>query len=219
MGICVKGDGEQAILEVSDTGAGMTDDVRQHCFEPFFSTRKEVGRGLGLSSVYGIIRRHDGEIEVRTEAGKGTTFTIRLPILTAQPEPPPAEAAPSVPASHQLNVLVVEDEPMVLGIETEYLLADGHTVDTAADGCEGLSKFRTGRYDLVLIDRAMPKVNGDQLTEAIKELDPKMPVILVTGFERGFEENENGHQTADLVLAKPFSRASLRKAIHSAVAV
>jgi len=91
-------------------------------------------------------------------------------------------------------------------------------VETAGDGCEGLSKFRSGKFDLVLADRAMPKINGDQLTEAIKELTPNMPVILVTGFEATFGDNPHQQRRADLILTKPFSRATLRKAVGKAVA-
>jgi CheY-like chemotaxis protein len=111
---------------------------------------------------------------------------------------------------------VVEDDPMVRGIEVEYMISDGHTVETAADGCEGLSKFRAGKFDLVLVDRAMPEINGDQLTEAIKEMDPDMPVILVTGFEKTFGDSHPERQ-ADLILGKPFSHASLRDAVGKAV--
>ena len=96
------------------------------------------------------------------------------------------------------------------------MVSDGHTVETAADGCEGLSKFRAGRFDLVLVDRAMPQVNGDQLTEAIKEVDPDMPVILVTGFADTLGDNHKRWR-ANLVLSKPFSHTSLREAVGRAV--
>jgi PAS domain S-box-containing protein len=210
---------ESAILEISDSGTGMTEDVRRRCFEPFFTTKGDAGTGLGLASVYGIIQRHSGEIGIHSQAGAGCTFTIRLPACSGQPTRASEAGTAANPRTHQLNILVVEDEPMVLGIETEYLVADGHAVETAADGCEGLSKFRTGQFDLVLVDRAMPKVNGDQLTEAIKELAPHVPVILVTGFESPSGGDQPHRQHADLILTKPFSRASLRKAVGTAVAV
>ena len=205
-------DKEQVILEISDTGKGMTEEVRHRCFEPFFTTKGTGGDGLGLASTYGIIQRHHGAIQVRSDVGRGTTFTIRLPVRSGEYKQPPIMET-SVPSkNHPLHVLVVEDEPMVRGIEIEYLTADGHIVETAADGGEGLSKFRSGKFDLVLVDRAMPEVNGDQLTDAIKELDPDMPVILVTGFSEA-SGNENKKQQADLILAKPFSHASLCNAV------
>src|SRR5882724_4360667 len=205
-------DEAQAILEISDTGEGMTEEVRRRCFEPFFTTKGDAGSGLGLASAYGVIQRHRGEIQIRSEVGKGSTFTIRLPVRPGEHKQPPAIEIPVVSKKQPLRVLVVEDEPMVRGIEVEYLIADGHLVETAADGCEGLSKFRAGQFDLVVVDRAMPEINGDQLTDAIKELDPDMPVILVTGFT---EALGNGHEQrqADLILAKPFSHASLCNAV------
>jgi PAS domain S-box-containing protein len=206
------------ILEISDTGKGMTDEVQRRCFEPFFSTKGDAGTGLGLASVYGIIQRHGGEISIQSQLGKGSTFTIRLPAHSGQPAKPTVAKEPVISKNDRLRILVVEDEPMVREIEAEYLISDGHAVETAADGCEGLSKFRAGKFDLVLIDRAMPKINGDQLTEAIKELDPIMPVILVTGFETTFAGDQPQRRPADLILMKPFSRASLRKAVGSAVA-
>jgi PAS domain S-box-containing protein len=204
--------GAQAILEINDTGNGMTEEVRRRCFEPFFSTKGDRGTGLGLASVYGIIQRHGGEIQIRSQVGNGSTFTIRLPVSPGEHKQPPAIEMPAVSKNHPLRVLVVEDEPMVRGIEVEYLVAEGHTVETAADGCEGLSKFRAGRFDLVLVDRAMPQVNGDQLTDAIKELNPDMPVILVTGFVEA-SGNEPKQRQADLILAKPFSHSSLCNAV------
>jgi signal transduction histidine kinase len=208
---------DQALLQITDTGAGMTEEVRRRCFEPFFTTKGDAGTGLGLASVYGIVQRHTGEIQIQSQPGKGSTFSIRLPAHSGPQPQVRRESPPEVPKSRRLNVLVVEDEPMVRRIEAEYLTVDGHLVETAADGCEGLSKFRAGKFDLVLVDRAMPEINGDQLTEAIKELAPDVPVILVTGFEKTFGDSPPERRRADLILCKPFSHASLREAIGKAV--
>jgi PAS domain S-box-containing protein len=207
---------EGVILAISDTGKGMTDEVQRRCFEPFFSTKGDAGTGLGLASVYGIIQRHGGKIGIQSQVGKGSTFTIRLPAHPSQPARLPVAKEPVISKSDRLHILVVEDEPQVRGIETEYLVSDGHSVETAADGSEGLSKFRAGKFDLVVVDRAMPVINGDQLTEAIRELDPEMPVILVTGFADTLGDDHKGRR-ANLMLTKPFSRASLREAVGRAV--
>jgi CheY-like chemotaxis protein len=208
---------EQAILEISDTGTGMTDEVRQHCFEPFFSTKGEAGAGLGLASAYGIIKRHGGEIGIHSKPGQGSTFTIRLPVHTGQPAPSRKAKTPVAPNGHSLHVLVVEDDPLIREIEVEYMVSDGHTVETAADGCEGMTKFHSGGFDLVLVDRAMPEINGDQLTEAIKKMNPDMPVILVTGFTDILGDDHNPRR-ANLILSKPFSHESLRAAVGRAMA-
>jgi len=207
------GDTEYVTLQVSDTGVGMTEEVRRHCFEPFYSTRGGAGKGLGLATAYGIIQRHYGEIQIESELHQGTTFSIRLPVHVGQRAKPPEPRSDATPKD-QLNVLVVEDEPMIRDIEAEYLASDGHRVETAADGGEGLSKFRAGHFDLVLVDRAMPEINGDQLTEAIKESKPDLPVILVTGFADVLKGEGKKPQRADMVLAKPFSQAILRQAVQ-----
>jgi len=103
---------------------------------------------------------------------------------------------------------------MVREIEAEYLAADGLRVETAADGFEGLRKFREAKFDLVLVDRAMPEMNGDQLVDAIKHSKPETPVILVTGFTDVVERQGNGRSVADLILRKPFSRPLLHEAIQ-----
>jgi PAS domain S-box-containing protein len=140
----------------------------------------------------------------------------RLPAHLGQPARLPVAKATDISKNGRLHILVVEDDPMVRNIEAEYLISDGHAVETADGGCEGLSKFRAGKYDLVVTDRAMPEINGDQLTEAIKETDPDMPVILVTGFAETLGDGHNRVQ-ANLVLCKPFSRVSLLEAVGRAV--
>ena len=110
-------------------------------------------------------------------------------------------------------MLVVEDEPLLRDIEAEYLSCDGHTVETACNGSEGLLKFRQNRFDLVLADRAMPQMNGDQLAAAIKQIAPHVPVILVTGFDDMIRSYGANPLEVDLVVAKPFTQATLREAI------
>jgi CheY-like chemotaxis protein len=138
-----------------------------------------------------------------------------LPIHTNPPALRRKEKTPVASNGHSLHILVVEDDPLVRGIEAEYMISDGHTVETAADGCEGLDKFHAGKFDLVLVDRAMPEINGEQLIEAIKEMDPDMPMILVTGFPDILREDHEP-QRANLILSKPFSHDSLRAAVGTA---
>lgn len=202
--------GDRAIVEVSDTGCGMDEEICDRCLEPFFSTKAEHGTGLGLGIVYGIVRRHDGDISIDSEPGQGTTVTISLP-LYEDPMPEPAKEVPAPEA--QLRILVVEDEPLVREVVSVYLTEDNHQVETAENGREGLEKFRACQYDLVLTDRAMPEMNGDQLAVEIKAIKPDQPVVLLTGFGdlmTGAGEKPDG---VDVVVSKPFTLSTLREAI------
>lgn len=208
--IATRSDTTHAIVEVRDTGTGMSDEVRQHCFEPFFSTKNETGTGLGLAIVYGIVQRHGGEILIQSEVGKGTRVSVLLPVPAKQE----TEDAPThTVARSPLNVLLVEDDQHIRDIEAEYLRGEGHAVATATNGKEGLAKFRASRFDLIVADRAMPEMNGDQMTETIKSLIPNIPVIMVTGFADLPKDDRNISHGADLILPKPITQEALRQAI------
>jgi len=204
-------EGEQVVLEVSDTGTGMTEEVRRRCLEPFFSTKGERGTGLGLAIVYGILQRHGGSVDIESEVGKGTTFVIRLSRYTGQQAAPAKQQTETV--SRPLHVLVVDDDPLLRDIEAEYLSSDGHTVETASNGSEALQKMRWKQFDLLMADRAMPQMNGDQLASAVKQLAPHVPVILVTGFADMMKSGGDKPAGVDLVVPKPFTQANLREAV------
>ncbi len=204
------------VLEIRDTGTGMTPEVRQRCLEPFFTTKGTHGTGLGLSMVYGILQRHQGKVDIQTEVGEGTAFIIRLPVPTAKPSSG-SEALP-VNVSQHLHVLVVDDEAVVRQVVGEYLKNDGHIVESANCGLDGLDKFRKGRFDLVLLDRAMPDMSGDQLAAAVKSDNPAMPVIMLTGFGSMMDAVEEKPAGIDLVVGKPVTIDNLRKAIAATVA-
>lgn len=203
--------GNWAVVTVADNGVGMSEDVRARCLEPFFTTKSDQGTGLGLGSVYGIVRRHDGSLDIQSELGRGTSVAICLPMERNPRMPEAALPLPSVGAP--IRVLVVEDEPLVREVLTVYLSEDEHTIVVAENGREGLEKFQTGEFDVVLTDRAMPGMNGDALAVEIKKLKPNQKVILLTGFGdlmTGAGEQPTG---VDLVVAKPFTLSTLRNAI------
>ena len=199
------------VLEVSDTGTGMTEEVRQRCLEPFFSTKGDRGTGLGLAMVFGTVQRHEGEIDIETEPGRGTTFIIRLPVVRERGGGEGRRQAEGV--SRPLHVLVVDDDPTVRELVIAYLASDGHTVDTATSGREGLEKFRAGHYDLVMTDRAMPEMGGDQMAAAVKRLAPHKPVIMLTGFGDMMQAAGENPAGVDVVLSKPVTRSRLREAL------
>jgi signal transduction histidine kinase len=204
---------ERAVIKVRDAGTGMTEAVRQRCLEPFFSTKGERGTGLGLSMVYGIIERHRGELDIQSKLGEGTTFIIRLPLAE---ETTVTEATPQTPVrstSSSLSVLVIDDEARIRDVVSTYLRCDGHQVATAASGREALEKFRRGRFDIVVVDRVMPEMNGEQTARFIKQLNTNIPVIMLTGFGAMLEATGTQPQEVDVVLNKPITADGLRRSI------
>jgi signal transduction histidine kinase len=208
--------GDAVMLQISDTGAGMTDDVRMHCLEPFYTTKHEHGTGLGLAMVAGIVRRHGGEIEIETAPRKGTTITISLVADTAVRVPEPIK--PAAKPSGALAILAVDDEELIREVLMVVLSEDGHAVETAANGAEGLQKLTVRPFDVIITDRAMPHMNGDQFATAVRGLYPDIPVILLTGFGDLMTAVGDHPSVFDVVASKPFTANSLRTAIAEALA-
>ena len=212
--IRTRADGDHVLLEVRDSGIGMPESVRERCLEPFFSTKGGQGTGLGLALVRETVRRHHGLLDLRSAPGEGTTVSIRFP-ATGWVGGSESESAPEedVDGPPPLRILVVDDEPLVRRMLTEYLTLDGHSVETATNGRHALDKFRAGRYDLVIADRAMPEMNGDQLASAIRQLAFDEPFIMLTGFADLMQASAERPLGVDLVLGKPLTRAALRRAV------
>jgi PAS domain S-box-containing protein len=201
------------VMEVTDTGVGMSSEVRRRCLEPFYSTKGDRFNGLGLAIVYGILNRHAGTIKIQSEEGKGTTVAIRLPVHVDVAAAPSATGTTS---AGSLKVLLVEDEPLIRDIQAEYLRADSHEVETAVNGTDALEKFQAGQYDVVITDRAMPEMNGDQLIASIRMFSPEMPIVLVTGFGDMIDRDASG-TGPDLILSKPVTQHKLQQAITQVV--
>ena len=201
-------DGDHVVLEVSDTGTGMTEEVRQRCLEPFFSTKGERGTGLGLAMVFGIVQRDKGTIDIQSEPDRGTTFTICLPLQMQQKTERRGQESEIL--SHSLHVLVLDDDPVICELIVEYLATDGHTAEVATSGREGLEKFRAGGFDLVVTDRAMPEMSGDQIAAAAKQIAPHVPVAMLTGFGDMMQASGEKPRDVDFLVGKPVTQAKLR---------
>ena len=200
---------------MTDSGIGMTAEERARCLEPFFTTKGERGTGLGLAVVYGIVQRHNGNIDVASEKGRGTTFTVTFPMTdtTATPAPELAEQISSA-----LRILVADDQEIICELIAEYLRADGHEVTMAFDGTAALQKFKAGAFDLVLTDQSMPGLSGTQLAVLTKAERAGVPVILLTGFGDEMQAAGQLPEGIDLVVSKPISHADLRRAVARAAA-
>jgi PAS domain S-box-containing protein len=189
-------------LHFSDNGMGMPEDVRQKIFEPFFSTKGAHGTGLGLSVSYSIIERHSGSISVVSEPGNGSDFTIELPAVAAQ-------TAPGDPSTTQsdalkLNILVVDDEEPVRETLAEMLVAVNHKVELAGSGPEAVEKMRTGHFDFVFTDLAMPEIDGWETARMIRKDWPNVRIVLVTGYGPNTPPPPNEDGLVDAIIGKPF---------------
>jgi CheY-like chemotaxis protein len=201
------------VLEITDSGTGMTEETRLRCLEPFYSTKGERGTGLGLAMVFGIVQRHQGSIDITSELGRGTTFIIRLPLfedaVASRPETAVVNTGPC------LEILVVDDEPQVREVLTGLLHAEGHHCETAGHAAEGIHRFRERRFDMVIADKAMPGMSGDQMALSIKSIAPGVPFVLLTGF--GSFLRGTDLPGVDVIASKPITRAGLREAVEKAL--
>jgi len=177
--------GRYLALSVSDTGCGMSPEVKQKIFEPFFTT-KPVGKGtgLGLAMVYSSVQHHAGGILVESEEGIGTRFTIYLP-LTATPSIPQDTAQASAARSGSETILIAEDEPLVLDLARRMLEGAGYRILTAVDGRDALRLFKENKdhIDLVILDAVMPQLSGWEAIREIRRIRPSIPAIFSTGYD------------------------------------
>ncbi len=191
-------------VRIADTGIGMTEEVKKRVFDPFFTTKGVTNSGLGMSVSYGIIRRHGGEILIESESGKGTTFIIHLPTGFGEEEPFSKEI-PAPKESRCARILVIDDEDSVRDILSRMLRTKGHQVVVAPDGEEGIERFRSEPFDLVLTDLGMPKLSGWDVGKAIKELNPKIPIVMITGWGMELDRERLSESGIDLMISKPFN--------------
>jgi len=207
----------QVHVEVSDTGIGMDEDTRRRCLEPFFTTKGERGTGLGLAMVYGIAGRHNGEIEIESALGKGTTIRFIFPVpATPAVESVPVAVTYTVPT--RLRILVVDDDPLLIKSLRDILEADGHLVVTATGGRDGIEAFRNAQerhepFAVVITDLGMPYVNGREVAAAIKGLAPSTPIILLTGWGQRLVAEGDIPPHVDRVLNKPPKLREIREAL------
>lgn len=201
---------EKVTVEITDTGTGMSDEVRRKCLEPFFTTKGEHGTGLGLAMVYGIIQQHQGTMEIQSQVGKGTTFLIQFPEAKSASA---AQGAAQAAWVRPLTILYVEDNPTVQEVMLGYLKQDGHSVDAFRNGAEGLEKFHQNKnkYDLVLTDATMPQMSGEQLAAEVRRFMPHQRIILLSGTSIFLTAHKV--QNIDFVLNKPITLDQLREAL------
>jgi signal transduction histidine kinase/ActR/RegA family two-component response regulator len=205
-------DGDHVLIRVKDSGIGMSGEVQKRTFDPFFTTKGTRGSGLGLSICYGIVSRHDGDIKVNSEIGRGTTFTIRLPL--GLPGETPAERKEMQQSEIRARILVVDDDEMMRAVLTDILIQSGCHVDEVAFGREGIELFNQDEYDMVLTDLGLEDMSGWDVAMKVKGRSPSTPVALITGWGMQLSEEETHSRGVDFVVSKPFRLEELRSIIN-----
>jgi len=204
------------IVEVEDTGTGMDEETRKRCLEPFFSTKGKRGTGLGLAMVYGVMQRHEGGIEILSEPGQGTTFRLSFPVRSSLQASGDEENEDSRP--EPMQILCVDDEPLLRDLIKEILERDGHAVEVSDGGQSGLDAFRLARdrgrpFDVVITDLGMPYLDGKQLAKLLKHESPDTPVVMLTGWGAFMQEEGDAPALVDSVLSKPPRSKELRETL------
>jgi signal transduction histidine kinase/ActR/RegA family two-component response regulator len=220
--------GEAVELTVEDTGTGMTEEVRSRIFDPFFTTKGKAGMGLGLSVSYGIVRRHEGTVEVTSEVGRGSTFRLKFPLVGEADTQRIHETSPLLPARSDgtLRILVVDDEDYVRELLSDILVREGCEVEVAGEGHEALRLFDASEFDAVFTDVGLPGMSGWELARAVRGRDRHVALAVITGWGDTVTAEEQSAAQADWVVPKPFTvdrisdlvgEISQRKAAASAV--
>ncbi len=203
--------GKYVLLAVSDTGTGLNQETREHLVEPFFTTKaKGKGTGLGLATVYGVVKQSGGEIWVDSEAGRGTRFEIYFP-RAEKPSKEKKEASRRKARGGSETVLLVEDEPEVRTITRDMLVRLGYRVLEAAGPCEALSIWQgaLGTIDLLVTDVIMPQMSGRELADRLAESRPELKVLYITGYSDDVILGRGVEASKVPLLQKPFTREAL----------
>ena len=204
--------GDSVVLEFSDEGEGISDEVRERIFEPFFSTKGVNGSGLGLSVSYSIIKQHEGTITVESELGKGTTFSIALPVHNSHE----TQTAPVMPQNGKktLSVLVVDDEDFVREALVEMVSELASEVVGAASPKQAIQQLEKQRFDVVFTDLSMPEMDGWDLARTIRQNWGETKTVLVTGYGKGVAQNPEKRELVYTIIGKPFDFEQLSQTLE-----
>jgi CheY-like chemotaxis protein len=210
---------EYVRLTVIDTGIGMDDATLDRIFEPFYTTKAiNKGTGLGLSVVHGIVRSHHGDIIVYSEAGKGSTFHVYIPISTSTGSDIDIQKAKTIQWGQE-HILVVDDEEFVVTMLKKMLERFGYKVEARNSSIEALKAFREKpeRYDLVISDLTMPDLTGLELAKELHNVRSELPVIIMTGYGENITGDILDHYSINKIVGKPIEMQKLADAIRSVI--
>jgi len=188
-------------VDFKDTGHGMTEEVVERIFDPFFTTKGVLGSGLGMSEVYGIVKRHNGRVQVESEVGVGTTIKLLFPKTR---RPGEDVLTGKLSETKALDIFIVDDEDYIVETLSEYLSDMGHTIKSSNSSEGALAEIKQANYDVVITDLGMPNINGVELAEMIKKINSRIQVILISGWALNLKSSELENRV-DFVINKPFS--------------
>lgn len=200
------------VVEITDNGVGMCDETLRSCTLPFFTTKGEDGSGFGLAWVDGMMQRYGGVMRIRSQLGIGTSVQLRFPIVES--DSGEIQDITEVRGNHRpLKIMVVEDESMISDYIRMTLEADSHKVEAFENGFKALERLREEQFDVVIADRAMPELKGDELVRRIRDMKGDEKIVMATGVGDLMIANCEIPSGVDLVLPKPITRDALRKAL------
>lgn len=202
-------------IRISDTGKGMPDAVREKIFDPFYTTRRPLGTGLGMSIVHGIIKRHGGKIEVESEVGKGTTVTISIPAAEekAQQEVLSGQETQEI-KTKGLRILVVDDDLNICNLLNSFLSKEGHQVKAVDISTEAMKLLEVEEFDLVLSDYAMPYATGYDIAKFLDRLERRPKIGIITGWDESVDVKKIEGIKIDFIIKKPFELLELARQIN-----
>jgi len=198
---------------ISDTGDGMSEETKRNIFDPFYTTKMAVGTGLGMSLSYGIITRHGGTIEVESEEGKGTKFTLQFPTTNESASLITDNEPEQELSERNLHILVVDDEDALCVVLDQFFSRCGNTVKTVNNGSDAINIVKSEDFDLVLCDLAMPDISGYDVVEALNKLEKRPKIGIITGCGKKLNSMEESMEV-DFIARKPFNFSELTKQIN-----
>ena len=201
-------------VKISDTGIGMSKEVNNQMFDPFFTTRRPERTGLGMGVAYSIMKRHSGKMEVESEEGKGTTLTLSLPIKNEIKQQKRSSRSTPDKIAKSLSVLVVDDEEEICNILDTFFSREGHMVKAVSNGAEAIEMAKREDFDLVICDLTMPDVTGHDIVNALNELDKVPKIVISTGSIDDYSSAEVNALKTDFIINKPFKLIELANKIN-----
>jgi len=208
---------DTVFASITDTGRGMSEDVKKNVFDPFFTTKRPEGTGLGMSTSYSKVARQGGKIEVDSEEGKGSTFTLQFPITIEIASPITTPKLKQETKGKKLSILVVDDEEEICNMLDDFLSRSGYKVKTVDSGAGAIELAKRENFDLVLCDMAMPDIFGYEVIKFLNKLKKRPKIGIITGWGGKLKPMDDEEFKVDLIVKKPFDLSELRKHINDMI--